>query len=108
MVTTKQEVMSMPATRIEMCDHDGDGVLSIRDDGAPFSGVTLELSNLFGEDVVADLDKQQLLDWCETVATHLRGQGLRPQTSGSAGHKTSLSHRKGEPGVDDLVQTAAS
>ncbi|WP_180862902.1 hypothetical protein [Cupriavidus pauculus] len=97
-------------TRIEMCDHDGDGVLIIRDDGASFSGVALELSNLFGEDVVADLDKQQLLKWCETVAAHLRQQGVEPREGGTEGyvHKTLLSRPKEDPGVDALVQTAAT
>lgn len=100
----------MAATRIEMCDHDGDGVLTIRDDGASFSGVALELSNLFGEDVVADLDKQQLLNWCESVAAHLRAQGVEPRTDGTEGYgkKTQLSRPKEDPGVDALVQTAAT
>ncbi|WP_011300027.1 MULTISPECIES: hypothetical protein [Cupriavidus] len=109
-VTKPQEVTAMPATRIEMCDGDGDGVLAIRDDGAEFSGVALDLSNTFGEDVVADLDKHQLLDWCERVAAHLRAQGVTP-SAGAAGsyvNKTSQSHAKEQPGVDDLVQSAAS
>ncbi len=110
MVTMRQEVKGMLATRIEMCDHDGDGVLTIRDDGASFSGVALELSNLFGEDIVADLDKQQLLSWCETVAAHLRKQGVEPTHSGTEGyvHKTPLSRPKEDPGVEALVQTAAT
>lgn len=100
----------MSATRIEMCDQDGDGVLTIRDDGAEFSGVALELSNLFGEDVVADLDKHQLLNWCEAVAAHLRNQGVMPSECAPEGsvNKTSQSRTKEQPGVDELVQTAAS
>lgn len=100
----------MSATRIEMCDHDGDGVVTIRDDGAAFSGVALELSNLFGEDVVADIDKHQLLEWCERVAAHLRNQGITPDECAPAGHvnKTSQSRTKEQPGVEELVQSAAS
>ncbi len=100
----------MSATRIEMYDHDGDGILTIRDDGAEFSGVALELSNLFGEDVVADLDKHQLLEWCETVAAHLRNQGVTPSVGAPEGcaSKTSQSRPKEPPGVDELLQTAAS
>lgn len=100
----------MSATRIEMYDRDGDGVLTIRDDGTEFSGVALELSNLFGEDVVADLDKHQLLQWCETVATYLRSQGVTPNASAPEGcvSKTSQSRTKEQPGVDELVQSAAS
>lgn len=109
-VAKLQEGTAMPATRIEMCDHDGDGVLTIRDDGADFSGVALELSNIFGEDVVADLDKHQLLGWCEKVAAHLRGQGVTPgECAPEAGaSKTSQSRTKAQPGVDELVQSAAS
>ncbi|WP_233528326.1 MULTISPECIES: hypothetical protein [unclassified Cupriavidus] len=93
-----------------MYDHDGDGVLTIRDDGAAFSGVALELSNIFGEDVVADLDKHQLLEWCETVAAHLRNQGVTPSACAQEGYvnKTSQSRTKEQPGVDDLLQSAAS
>lgn len=69
----------MFAASIEMLDLDGDGVLTIRDDGASFSGVDLELSN-FDERVIAVLDKQQMLKWCETVAAHLRKQGVEPRT----------------------------
>ncbi|KAF7962873.1 hypothetical protein AWV80_16180 [Cupriavidus sp. UYMU48A] len=101
-VTKLQEVMDMSATRIEMCDQDGDGVLTIRDDGAEFSGVALELSNLFGEDVVADLDKHQLLNgarWSRpTFATKALCQpsALRKATSTKlvkAGRKSSLASR---------------
>lgn len=108
--TEPQEVTTMSSTRIEMCDHDGDGVLTIRDDGTEFSGVALELSNLFGEDVVADLDKHQLLEWCETVAAHLRNQGVTPSAGvpESCASKTSHSRMKEQPGVEDLVQSAAS
>ncbi|MCY1218347.1 hypothetical protein D9M72_302910 [compost metagenome] len=100
----------MSATRIEMCDQDGDGVLTIRDDGAAFSGVALELSNLFGEDVVADLDKHQLLKWCEMVAAHLRNQGVVPSECASEDYvnKTSQSRTKEQPGVEELLQSAAS
>jgi len=93
-----------------MYDHDGDGVLTIRDDGAAFSGAVLELSNQFGEDVVADLDKLQLLKWCEMVAAHLRNQGVTASTDAPDGHanKTSQSRTKEQPGVDELLQTAAS
>lgn len=100
----------MASTRIEMCDHDGDGVLTIRDDGAEFSGVALELSNIFGEDVVADLDKHQLLKWCESVAAHLRDQGVTPSETVAEGYvnKTSQTRTKEQPGVDELVQSAAS
>ncbi len=100
----------MSATRIEMCDQDGDGVLTIRDDGAEFSGVALELSNLFGEDVVADLDKHQLLNWCETVAAHLRNQGVTPNESAQEGYvnKTSQTRTKEQPGVAELLQSASS
>ncbi|WER48912.1 hypothetical protein CupriaWKF_29605 [Cupriavidus sp. WKF15] len=93
-----------------MYDHDGDGILTIRDDGAEFTGVALELSNLFGEDVVADLDKHQLLEWCETVAAHLRHQGVTtspPAAEGTA-NKTSQSRPKEPPGVDELLQSASS
>jgi hypothetical protein len=109
-VTMPQEVTDMSATRIEMYDHDGDGVLTIRDDGAEFSGVALELSNLFGEDVVADLDKHQLLRWCEVVATHLRDQGVTPSECAPEGcaSKTSQSRTKEQPGVEELMRTAAS
>ncbi|RCJ04701.1 hypothetical protein DDK22_30720 [Cupriavidus necator] len=109
-VTKLQEVMDMSATRIEMCDQDGDGVLTIRDDGAEFSGVALELSNLFGEDVVADLDKHQLLKWCEMVAAHLRNQGVMPSECAPEGYvnKTSQSRTKEQPGVEELLQSAAS
>lgn len=109
-VTKLQEVMDMSATRIEMCDQDGDGVLTIRDDGAAFSGVALELSNLFGEDVVADLDKHQLLKWCEMVAAHLRNQGVVPSECASEGYvnKTSQRRTKEQPGVEELLQSAAS
>lgn len=79
----------------ELCDHDGDSVLTIRDDGASFMGVTLEICNLFGENVVADLDKHQSVNWCETVANHLRVQGVHPRVAGQQGaRKTSLSHLK--------------
>ncbi len=100
----------MSATRIEMYDHDGDGVLTIRDDGAAYSGVALELSNLFGEDVVADLDKHQLLEWCEMVAAHLRNQGVTPSARAPEGcaSKTSQSRTKEQPGVEELMQSAAS
>jgi hypothetical protein len=109
-VTKPQEVTDMSATRIEMYDHDGDGVLTIRDDGAAFSGVALELSNQFGEDVVADLDKHQLLKWCETVTAHLRNQGVTPRADAPDGcaSKTSQSRTKEQPGVEELLQSAAS
>lgn len=102
-----QEVKAMSSTRIEMYDHDGDGVLTIRDDGAEYSGVTLDLSNLFGEDVVAELDKHQLLEWCERVAAHLRSQGVTPSSAApdSCAGKTSQSRTKKEPGVEELLQS---
>jgi len=110
MIRRPQEVKEMLATRIEMCDHDGDGVLTIRDDGAEFSGVVLELSNLFGEDVVADLDKRQLLKWCEMVTSHLRKQGVSSSACAPEGYvnKTSQGRPKHDPGVDELVKSAAS
>ncbi|WP_425952939.1 hypothetical protein [Ralstonia pseudosolanacearum] len=69
-----------------MSDHDGDGILTLIDEGAKYTGVSIALTNLEEDHVFADLDKRQLLKWCEMVTSHLRKQGVKPDAMEPEGY----------------------